>query len=396
MRICRTPLAIAAAVGALVLPAAASVAGSAPPAASQTMGSEHLQQHEMLQDHRFIRQTADQLLAALKAAELALEQSGSESLKSLAREQVAHYHGMLARLLDLSERAGVPLPQRPNALLLSKLRLLEEEQGSAFDSRYADDFGIDLPRAMLRHLRVQANLGEQSALVDFARQHVHQLENLLVLGQSVQHRPTADSIQPGPAVFAARDAREQLDRAILVVRRMKADPAVQDVLRNAEGLFILTGYTQAAVGVGVQQGRGVLVTRKGIGFSNPVFYRLSGISIGLQAGASSGALVLLLMTPDAVDSFRAEPAASPHAQAGVVLGHRAERRVGTLVPGQDVVAWGGTRGLYAGVSVGLRNIAFDRETNQAWYGPMADTDAMVLDGGVASPGRNVLAQVLGS
>ena len=101
-----------------------------------------------------------------------------------------------------------------------------------------------------------------------------------------------------------RNAREEITEAVQVVQRMKRDPGLLALLERAKAVFILTDYGRAGFGIGAQGGEGVLVTRQGERFSNPVFYNLGGVSIGAQAGVAGGEVAMLLMTDRAVENFR--------------------------------------------------------------------------------------------
>lgn len=193
----------------------------------------------------------------------------------------------------------------------------------------------------------------------------------------------------------AREARAELDEAVQVVQRMKSDPGMTELLQRARGVFILPDYGRAALGIGVQGGRGVLVTRQGNGFSNPVFYNLGGLSVGPQAGASAGQIALMLMTDKAVQDFKSNRQFSLNADAGINIARYARRAQASAGNIQDVIVWSGARGAYAGASLGLNDVMFDADTNRAYYGREDLNASAILDGRVEPRGNNVLGIVLG-
>ena len=69
---------------------------------------------------------------------------------------------------------------------------------------------------------------------------------------------------------------------------------------------------------------------------------------------------------------------------------------GTNRPGkvQDIVVWSGTRGAYAGASIGLTGITVDDESNRAYYGRNDVTPSQILGGNIRNPQHNVIGHVL--
>ena len=95
----------------------------------------------------------------------------------------------------------------------------------------------------------------------------------------------------------------RIDDAIPVVGKMKTDPQVNQLLQKCKGMVIVPHYLQAALVFGGRGGSGVFLARQQAGWSDPVFYKISGGSFGAQIGGTKGALVLLLMSDNAVSAF---------------------------------------------------------------------------------------------
>ncbi|WP_167784635.1 lipid-binding SYLF domain-containing protein [Ramlibacter rhizophilus] len=191
-----------------------------------------------------------------------------------------------------------------------------------------------------------------------------------------------------------RDAQEQIRDATQVVQRMKNDPAVAQALQRAQGVFIVTAYGRAALGVGVQGGEGVLITRQGDSWANPVFYNMGGITVGPQAGASGGPMAFMLMTPEAVRQFRSDNNVSLSAEAGLTIAPWSAKAMASTGKLSDVYVWSGTAGLYGGANLGLQGIVADSEANRAYYATQAATPARILGGQFRNPRNDVLAMVL--
>lgn len=228
---------------------------------------------------------------------------------------------------------------------------------------------------------------------------------------SVQAQPWQPRTAPGEGVNPAREPepvvspymsaealegpRAQLIEATQVVRRMKADPDLLLLMKRARGLFILTDYGRAAAGIGVQGGRGVLVTRRGEDFGNPVFYNMGALTIGPQIGAAGGEAAYLLMTERAVQRFLSDRTFSLTAGAGLTFANYQARGLAATGKVSDVVVWSGAPGLYAGLNVGVSGIAPDEEANRAYYGREDATPMLILTGRIPNPHNNILAMVLG-
>src|SRR5262249_51786276 len=106
------------------------------------------------------------------------------------------------------------------------------------------------------------------------------------------------------ATDAAAEVEMRVNDAIPIVARLKEDPKASDLLGRARGIVIVPHYMQAAVVIGSRGGAGLLLVRRGMKWSDPVFYRISGGTFGAQIGGSKGALAFFLMSEKAVEAFQ--------------------------------------------------------------------------------------------
>ena len=359
-------------------------------------------------DRDFVKKAAQINLAELQAATMALLKARDPAAKDFARHMLEDHTRVNGQLRRLAQSKGVVLPTVPSVLHKSKLRVLDAYDGSGFDRKYADEFGVEAHQVAIRRFRQVLDHGGDPDVKEFARQTMPVLEQHLQRAQGLHAslqdpaRASDDGRQPTAQLGATRasaggeanEARKEIHEAVQVVQRMKADPAVTDLLQRARGVFILPDYGRAALGVGIQGGEGVLVTRQGESFSNPVFYDLAGVSVGAQAGVSGGQLALLLMTDKAVREFKSAKKFSLNADAGLTIANYSRREHASAGKVQDVILWSGTKGAYAGVSIGLNDVMFDEEANRAYYGRDGLDPSRIIDGAVANPGSNVLGMVL--
>jgi lipid-binding SYLF domain-containing protein len=74
----------------------------------------------------------------------------------------------------------------------------------------------------------------------------------------------------------------------------------RELVRKANGILVFPKVIAAGLVVGGEYGKGVLRT----GGDTVNYYSVASVSVGLQAGAQSKAVVILFMTKDALDKFR--------------------------------------------------------------------------------------------
>jgi lipid-binding SYLF domain-containing protein len=207
-------------------------------------------------------------------------------------------------------------------------------------------------------------------------------------GTPVANDKTPAANQP----YLATDTVQQVNDAKAVVERMKSDPAVKDLLQKARGVFILPTYGRGAWGLGVRGGEGVMLTHSGGKWSNPVFYNMGGVSIGLQGGVEAGALAMLLMSDKAVNQFMSENNFSLNAGIGLTIVNYTAKAQADLGKG-DVIVWADTKGAFANASVGVSDIRLDEGDTKAFYKRTA-TAKEILDGAVTSSQADALKQAL--
>lgn len=408
--------AVAAAWGTHGFAAAqAAQAGTTP--AQSSRAPSHASRSPGADDRRFMHSAAEAGHFEVIAGEMALARAHDPAVRDYGRRLMQDHMDANRKLERIAMNFGAQLPSRPTRQQLNLVQRLRGLRGEAFDRTFMDEVGVQSHERAIALFRDEANSSSaHPALQHYARQNLPALQMHLRTAQDLQARvgepqrvaasaasprtgSHADAGVTAPAssadADASREASAQVQEAVQVVQRMKSDPEMARLLQRAQGVFILPDYGRAALGVGVQGGKGLLVTRNRGDFGNPVFYRLGGVSFGAQVGAAAGQLALLLMTDRAVQQFRSEGNFSINADAGLTIASYSAR--GQVSGGKvsDVVVWSGTKGLYAGVSAGLTDVSLDRGANRAYYG-RRDADAnAILSGRLENPHNNVLGMVLG-
>src|SRR3954465_7377616 len=103
------------------------------------------------------------------------------------------------------------------------------------------------------------------------------------------------------ALDAANKEQERLENCGVVMQEILdvPDNIPQELLEKAECVVVIPSLTKVAGGVGGSYGRGAMVCRSGKAFDGPwgapAMYALDGGSVGLQLGAESTDVVMLVM-----------------------------------------------------------------------------------------------------
>ena len=179
---------------------------------------------------------------------------------------------------------------------------------------------------------------------------------LLASGAAVAQSDSKQSSAPDLASKAMESATKRVDAAIPVVHQLQTDARMQPLLQQAKGMLIVPSYGRAALGVGAQGGGGLLLVRRPDGsWGGPAFYNLGGLTLGLQAGAEGGPLVMVLNNDKAINAVMKKNNFSLNAAAGLTVINWSKMAQGTVGIG-DVVA------------VGLSDIRYNQHLTNAFYG----------------------------
>jgi SH3 domain-containing YSC84-like protein 1 len=189
-------------------------------------------------------------------------------------------------------------------------------------------------------------------------------------------------------------AQQLVDQAVAVVNKMKSDPKVATLMKQAKGIYIVPQFARAAVIAGARGGVGLATFWQDDRWSDPAFFDFGAISLGLQAGGSGGPIVFLLMKQNAVASFRTSNNFALNANAGLsIVAYSADAQA-SWGKG-DIFMWLDNPGLYAGATISVSDIAWDAENNRIYYGD-DPTVAKILSGNAKNPAADELKKALSS
>ena len=168
------------------------------------------------------------------------------------------------------------------------------------------------------------------------------------------------------------------------------DNIPQELLESAECVIVIPSMTKVALGIGGSYGRGAMVCRTGKMFKGPwgapAMYTLEGGSFGLQLGAESTDVVLLVMNKRGVDallSSKVKLGGNASAAAGP-KGRNLEASTDATLRA-EILSYSRARGLFAGVSLEGTSLRPDNDASAEVYGRRMTARGIVTGHGISVP-----------
>ena len=185
---------------------------------------------------------------------------------------------------------------------------------------------------------------------------------------------------PGFATLSS-DQAKRLDESATILGEMRRAPDTgisEELWEKAECVIVIPSVKKAAFIVGGEYGSGVMSCRAGERWSAPVFMQLAKGSWGLQIGAQSVDLVLLVMNRRGVDKLLNNKV-SLGADASVAAGPvgRSGHAATDLQLKAEMLSYSRTQGVFAGIDLSGGVLRPDKEGNERAYGPGVDAHAVV-------------------
>ncbi|GFO60597.1 hypothetical protein GMST_29220 [Geomonas silvestris] len=192
---------------------------------------------------------------------------------------------------------------------------------------------------------------------------------------------------PQPAL-AEKEGRKVED-AIDVVKAVKAMPEEgipQALLNNAHGIAVIPGVIKVGFVIGGRYGTGILTVRNDKGeWSDPVFVKIAGGSLGWQIGAQSTDLILVFKSKASVDGIlkgKFTLGADASVAAGPV-GRSAEGATDVMLK-SEIFSYSRSRGLFAGLALDGAALTIDDDANASYYSKPDLAAQDIISGKVAN------------
>jgi len=189
-------------------------------------------------------------------------------------------------------------------------------------------------------------------------------------------------------VWASNKANDEqtIRNATAVLQAMVANNnAPVSVLAKAECIIILPSVKKFAVGIGGSGGRGPMTCRTGKNYSGkwspPAMLSIGGASAGFQIGGTASDYIIAVMSQAAVDKVltsKVKVGSDVSAAAGPGAS------VGSAMNSADMLTYGRSSGLFAGVSLDGASLSPDSNANERLYGKPVSA-AEIVSGSSVKP-----------
>ena len=188
-----------------------------------------------------------------------------------------------------------------------------------------------------------------------------------------------------PAAGADEEAG-RLEEGIIVLEEIlnAPDAAIpRAILDRAVAMAVFPSTVKAGFFLGGQRGRGFIAGKDpdtGT-WSAPAFMTLTGGSIGLQVGAQSADVVLLIQNRRGLRRLLDNQFKLGGDASAVVgpIGRSLEASTDLQLTA-EILSYSRTRGVFAGAALGGATFRADRDANERFYGTRLDSVDIVLEG----------------
>ena len=192
----------------------------------------------------------------------------------------------------------------------------------------------------------------------------------------------------GAADLSTREAN-RVQEAATVLKEIHGVPdkdIPQELWERAECVIVVPGLKKAAFVIGGEYGKGLMSCRHNGEWGAPVFMEVGKGSWGLQIGAQSIDLVLLVMNASGVEKMlRNKVTLGAEASiAGGPVGRDARAATDAQMKA-EILSYSRTQGLFAGVNLSGGVVKPDTDDNTDLYGPNVAARDVVMGTSVKAP-----------
>ena len=179
----------------------------------------------------------------------------------------------------------------------------------------------------------------------------------------------------GLTAYAEEKAHERRIRlSAELIRDMAAQDdaaSMADVIKSGKGVAIFPSVTKAGLMIGGQVGEGLVLLRNPNGtWNGPSFMGLSGASIGIQIGAQSVGLVLVITNEQGLRAFTGGNSFKLGADVAIAagpVGRDTSAATDSRAKG-SIYSYSMSKGLFAGMTFEGSVLNQNRDANRAYWG----------------------------
>ncbi|MGY0612597.1 MULTISPECIES: lipid-binding SYLF domain-containing protein [unclassified Luteimonas] len=170
-------------------------------------------------------------------------------------------------------------------------------------------------------------------------------------------------------------------RVLTDIQAIPESAIPEKLFDEGHAIVVVPDTIKIGLVIGGRRGHGLMSVKNPDGtWSNPSFVKLTGGSIGFQAGVQSADVVLVFRSERGLESI-VNGKFTLGADAGVAAGP-VGRNASTATDGElkaEIWSWSRARGLFAGVALDGAVLSIDDEANEAAYG-RDTTPRMIFEG----------------
>ena len=180
-------------------------------------------------------------------------------------------------------------------------------------------------------------------------------------------------------------------RVLSEIQKIPEQGIPDKLLDEGRAIVVLPDTLKVGMVLGGRRGHGLMSVKGADGsWSQPVFVKLTGGSIGFQAGVQSSDVVLVFRNDRNLENI-VNGKVTLGADAGVAAGP-VGRNASAATDGQlkaEIWSWSRARGLFAGVALDGAVLQIDDDANMAVYGSAA-TPRAIFEGRAGAPSSAVV------
>jgi lipid-binding SYLF domain-containing protein len=201
--------------------------------------------------------------------------------------------------------------------------------------------------------------------------------------------------------LAATEQEELVEKARFTVEKLathsKFGANVQNYLGQAKAVVVIPMLLKGGFFLGGEGGSGVLLARAASGeWSYPTFLTMGAGSIGLQFGAQTSELLLIILTDRGLASIldrQVKVGGEINAAIGPIGGGMEAATAGSL--GTDIISYSVAKGVFIGGSIEGALIAKRDDWNSGYYKDDSATPrSIVIEGRFGNPQADALRRSL--
>ena len=196
--------------------------------------------------------------------------------------------------------------------------------------------------------------------------------------------------------MASSEEQFLVDKSRITFESFMTDPNMaylKEHLKEAKGILIVPSHIKGGFILGASGGSGVLLVHDAERdrWSQPAFYTLGSVSLGLQIGGEAAEVIIMLRTQKAVDALLAT-SAKLGADSSISIGP--EGMGAKSNARADIFSFSRSKGAFAGLALDGSVVVPRYKWNAAYYGkPASPVDILVRDA-VSNPGSEGLRRLV--